>query len=142
MAFSRGLKSLRAALAGEQGSRQRYLMVWEPLSEARLLAGIQAAESAMEPRALAVWKLLRTRPVRWRLSPWGDAGGGFWVVAVVGQECVWFNDIEGGFDISPFTDWGVISEYRCSQLELHHCMHRYLELFQQALNEVAAPCRA
>jgi hypothetical protein len=112
-------------------------MTWEPISEARLLSGIEADELTMEPQALAIWKLVRIRPVKWSLSPLGDLGGGFWVVALVGQECVWFNDIEDGFDISPFSKFGVIGDYRCSQLELQHCVNRYVDVFQQAVGSVA-----
>ena len=112
-------------------------MTWEPISESRLLAEIEAAEFEMSPAALAVWKVVRIHPIKWKLSPWGDMGGGFWVVAVLGQECIWFNDIEGGFDISPFRDFGVIGDYRCSQLELRHCMHVYLEKLQQSLGLVS-----
>jgi hypothetical protein len=114
-----------------------FSMTWEPISEARLLADIEVAEFAMEPQSLAVWKMISVCPVKWSLSPWGDNGGGFWVVAVVGQECVWYNDIEDGFDISPFSQFGVIGDYRCSQLELHHCVYRYIEMFRKAVGGVA-----
>jgi hypothetical protein len=114
-------------------------MTWQPITEARLLADIEAAALAMEPQTLAVWNLLRIRPVKWRLSPWGDMGGGFWVVAIVGQECVWFNDIEDGFNISPFCEFGLIGDYRCSQLELCHCMHHFVEVLQQAIGDVQTP---
>jgi hypothetical protein len=117
-------------------------MTWAPMSEESLLALIEDAECAMPPRMLAVWKLLEIRPVKWQLSPWGDTDGGFWVVAVVGQECVWYNDIEDGFDISPFSTFGHIGDYRCSQLDLQHCVYRYFEAFQQAVGGPAAPDRA
>jgi hypothetical protein len=38
-------------------------MTWEPVSEARLLADIEAAELAMELRLLAVWNMVCIRPV-------------------------------------------------------------------------------
>jgi hypothetical protein len=98
------------------------LAVWQPISEDDLLALIAAAEPAMEPPARALWERIRLRPVQWALPPWGDQGGGFWVVAVVGQECVWYNDIEDGFNVSRFEAFGHIADYRCNQSELHHTM--------------------
>jgi hypothetical protein len=109
-------------------------MTWKPITEEDLFGLIEAGELTLEPSALAVWKLLLIRPVKWHLHPWGDVGGGFWVVAVVGQECVWYNDIEDGFDISPFSTFGTIGRYQCSQLELHHCMYKYVEAFKLAIN--------
>ena len=59
-------------------------------------------------------------PTKWRLSPWGDEGGGFWVVAVHGSRALWFNDIEYGFNVSEFEIRGEIpgDEYWCNQESL------------------------
>ncbi len=97
--------------------------MWQPISEAELLADMAAAEAQMEPPALALWERIRMRPVKWALPPWGDEGGGFWVVAVSGSDCVWYNDIEHGFNVSRFDVAGRIAEYWCNECELHHTMH-------------------
>jgi hypothetical protein len=99
------------------------LAVWQPISEDALLLLMATAETAMEPPAMALWQRIRIRPVKWALPPWGDLGGGFWVVAVVGQECIWYNDIEDGFNVSRFEAFGRIADYWCSQAALHHTMH-------------------
>lgn len=59
---------------------------------------------------------VRIEPERWRLSPWGDQDGGFWVVAVHGSRVLWLNDIEDGFQVSSFTERGRIpdAEYFCN----------------------------
>ena len=63
-------------------------------------------------------------PERWQQSPWGDEGGGFWVVAVAGNRALWFNDIEEGFNVSRFTERGTIprSEYWCNQDPLRRAL--------------------
>jgi len=114
-------------------------MPWEPIDESRLQAEIESAELSMEPQALAVWNLIRIRPVKWRLSPWGDLGGGFWVVGVVGQQCIWYNDIEHSFGIIPFSEFGVIGECGCSQLELHQCINQIVEVFRNAGGDIERP---
>ena len=59
-------------------------------------------------------------PAKWRQSPWGDEGNGFWAVASDQGRVLWYNDIEDGFNVSAFTDWGIIpdDEYWCNQDEL------------------------
>lgn len=94
----------------------------EPFSEANLRDLIDIGEAWMRPTDLAFWQQVRIRPQKWSCSPMGDSGGGFWVVAVWGQWCVWFNDVEGGFNVSDFEEFGVISRYSCGQEDLHSCM--------------------
>ncbi len=79
------------------------------------------------------WERIRVRPVKWALPEIGDLGGGFWVVAVIGQKCIWFNDIEDGFNVSRFEDFGTISEYWCKQSELEGVLRWYFEDFKAAI---------
>lgn len=91
---------------------------------AQLLSRIAEGESQMTPDLLAFWQDSRIAPVKWSLHPWGDQGGGFWAVSIVGQQVVWFNDIEDGFNSSTFESYGHIKEYWCDQLDLYQCMYR------------------
>ena len=93
--------------------------MWQPISEDDLFSLTARAEAAMEPLALALWERIRVPPTKWALPPWGDMGGGFWVVAVADQECVCYNDIEDGFNVSRFETPGRIADYWCNQSELH-----------------------
>lgn len=81
----------------------------------------------LTPSQREVWLRVRRPLEKWRLSPEGDAGGGFWVVGIHGDRAIWFNDIEEGFELSPFAKRGVIGEYRCDQLELSHVMQQLIE---------------
>jgi len=102
-------------------------MTWEPITESELASLIEKAESRMGPPMLALWGHIRVSPVKWELAPWGIEGGGFWVVAVIGQTCVWYNDIEDGFNISRYESYGRISDYWCNQDELDHCLGSSLQ---------------
>ncbi len=97
-------------------------MDWMPIGEGELTSLIADAVATMEQPARSLWSLLRVRPARWQQSPWGDEGGGFWVVGVLGERAIWFNDIEWGFNISRYQTYGVIAEYVCNQDELRHTM--------------------
>ena len=39
-------------------------------------------------------------------------------VAITGQECFWYNDIEDGFNVSRFEAFGTNADYWCNQTEL------------------------
>ena len=91
----------------------------------------------METPVRVLWGRIKVNPRKWQLPPWGDAGGGFWVVAVVGQQCVYYNDIEGGFNDSPYSLWGHIGEYGCNQTDLLTYMTWYHRTFTEAVTSAA-----
>jgi hypothetical protein len=95
-------------------------MDWKPITRESLdeLIAKELVEATAEDRALFVRTAVA--PVKWQLSPWGDMGGGFWVVAVMEDRVLWYNDIEDGFNVSRFAIAGTIpsTEYWCNQDEL------------------------
>jgi hypothetical protein len=105
--------------------------VWQPISEDKLQSLIAVAELSMNLSSLAFWERIRIRPIKWMLPPWGDDGGGFWVVAIVGQECIWYNDLEDGFNVSHFSKLFRIDDYGCSQCNLSECVTSYFHKFMQ-----------
>lgn len=92
-------------------------MTWTPISEDELgtLVSREIADCSVEQQEF----FLRAKipPVKWRLTPWGDEGGGFWAVAVHLDRVLWYNDIEDGFNVSHFEIQGDIPshEYWCNQ---------------------------
>ena len=109
--------------------------MWDAISEDELFQLIQIAESKMldEPLIWRFWSRIKISPEKWNLSPWGDEGGGFWVVAVMGQECIYFNDIEDGFNISHYRVFGHIDNYYCDQTELQHCIRWFCQAFMKEM---------
>lgn len=103
-------------------------MSWSPISERELAGMIVTAEEKMAAETSRFWEAIRLpKPEKWQLHPWGDQGGGFWVVAIAGKRCVYYNDIEEGFELSPFAQWGAIGDYICNNDELHELlMHIWL----------------
>jgi len=93
--------------------------MWKPIELAELHDRINRGDAAMDHPTRRLWNAMRVEPQKWQLHPWGDLGGGFWVVAVIGRYAVWFNDIEGGFNISQYDTPGVLLEYCCNQDELN-----------------------
>lgn len=65
------------------------------------------------------WNLIKIEPRKWQEKEYGDEAGGFWVVAIFGNEVIYYNDIEDGFNISEYETYGLIQQYHCSQSELN-----------------------
>jgi hypothetical protein len=91
---------------------------WEPISGEELRDEINRGCGQMTEPQRRLWGAIQILPTKWQLPPWGNEGNGFWVVAILGRTVVWFNDIEGGFNRSPYSEIGTISVYRCNQDEL------------------------
>ena len=90
-------------------------MEWIPISEDEILELIHSACDRMTVNQMRLWELIQIKPEKWQQIPWGDAGNGFWAVALVGRTVVWYNDIEDGFNRSNYKSYRVIDEYLCDQ---------------------------
>ena len=93
-------------------------MDWKPISEASLWDMLNEAEKRMSLQQARLWEAIRIPPQKWAEKSYGELGGGFWAVAVVGTTVVWYNDIEDGFNRSRYTTFGTIEGYWCNQDEL------------------------
>src|ERR1700704_654646 len=94
------------------------MIEWNPISAAALKARIAQVYKRMNPAQRALWEAIRIEPQKWQQHPYGDPGGGFWVVAIVGRTVIWFNDVEDGFNRSRYLEYGEIDDYLCNQDEL------------------------
>jgi hypothetical protein len=95
------------------------MVEWEPITRDALLGRLDQGRAAMTEASRRLWDAVRIEPVKWQQHPYGDAGGGFWVVGLIGRTAIWFNDIEDGFNRSVYSTHGVIEDYWCNQDELN-----------------------
>ncbi len=91
---------------------------WTPIPERDLRARIRQGEARMTASQRRLWNAIRIEPEKWQQHPYGDEGGGFWAVGLIGRSVVWYNDIEHGFNRSQFTVYGTIDDYWCNDDEL------------------------
>ena len=91
---------------------------WEPISEAALLDRISRGYARMPQSHQRLWDSVRINPEKWEQHPYGDAGGGFWVVALIGRTVIWYNDLEDGFNRSLYCQYGFIDDYWCNHDDL------------------------
>jgi hypothetical protein len=98
---------------------------WTPISLKDLEEEIRDGESRLKGKLLDFWRLVKIVPEKWEEKTYGKEGGGFWVVAICGKRVIWFNDIEDGFNISPYKKYGRIEEYYCDQDGLDEIIIRF-----------------
>jgi hypothetical protein len=65
-----------------------------------------------------------------------SSGGGFWVVAIVGQTVIWYNDIEEGFNRSRYSAYGTIDDYWCNHDELEITVQYLMSAIEQVTDLV------
>ncbi|WP_421780833.1 hypothetical protein [Kiloniella litopenaei] len=90
----------------------------QPTSEAKIWDLINSAEEKLSSKEARLWETIKIIPQKWQEKSYGQAGGGFWVVAIYGTSILWYNDIEHGFNISQYKTYGTIEEYYCEQAKL------------------------
>ncbi|MDD1609339.1 MAG: hypothetical protein LUO95_01670 [Methylococcaceae bacterium] len=105
-------------------------MDWQPISELEILDNIILAEARMNIEQQRFWNTIKINPKKWQQTTYGDGdeGNGFWAVAVIEQFVIWFNDIEDGFNVSTYKQYGVIEEYWCNQDKLEWTIQSLLDL--------------
>lgn len=110
-------------------------MEWQPISEAAIWDKINDAYLRMNPIQGRLWDAIKITPEKWQQHPYGDVGGGFWVVAIIGRKVLWFNDIEDGFNLSVYSRFGQIDEYWCNQDELEWAVQGVADILESGSDE-------
>jgi hypothetical protein len=113
------------------------MMDWEPISEAALWDKIISAEGRMTPQVHRLWEAIKVLPEKWAEQVYGAVGGGFWVVAIVGNRVIWFNDIEDGFNCSSYAAFGELADYFCNQDELENAVQDMLTTIETGKDSIA-----
>ncbi len=94
----------------------------ENLTEEQVQSEISVAERELsEPdgRAVRLWERIRIPPCLWSQSQY-QIDSAFWVIAVLGSRCLYFNHVEAGWGWGRYDEWGKISSYHWQQDEIYH----------------------
>jgi hypothetical protein len=97
---------------------------WEPISLEELLALIQAQGARCPSDQLERFQAFRVEPRKVGIERLGTMEQVF-VVAQRGEEVVWFDDVEDGFQISVLCTDGNLPPGFVGQYEFHHVIHRW-----------------
>jgi len=98
-------------------------MTWKPISKDELKVLILNSSSKMSREEKDFWNHIKIDPRKWNALPWSEEGKGFWIVGLFGQQVLWYNDIEEGFNLSEYSKQGEIGEYFCAQQTLKEVIH-------------------
>ncbi|MBW3524041.1 hypothetical protein [Chryseobacterium sp. NKUCC03_KSP] len=95
--------------------------MWTPINEEIIKKDVEYCNDILfnKPSCLKFWEYIKITPEKWQENTMGKDGGGFWVIAILGKSVIYYNDIEEGYNLSTFRDYGKIENYNCSQMELH-----------------------
>jgi hypothetical protein len=77
-------------------------MTWKPVSLTELNQIVAHELETCSDEQRAYFETVALEPAKWSQSPYGDEGGGFWAIASDQDRVLWYNDIEGGFNVSRF----------------------------------------
>ncbi|MES9950855.1 MAG: hypothetical protein ABW118_17995 [Candidatus Thiodiazotropha sp.] len=108
-------------------------MKWRPSTETEIREEINSSWERMSLAQRKLWDVIKINPEKWSQDPWGNEGGGFWVVAIFGITVIWYNDIEEGFNRSTYETHGVISEYWCNQDKLEWTLQHVLDEIKEGV---------
>jgi hypothetical protein len=78
-----------------------------------------------DERVIRLWERMRITPSRWCQEQY-PGGKQFWVIAILGTRCLYYNEVEGGWGWGRYEQWGTISAYHWQQDELHHVVFQTL----------------
>ena len=112
---------------------------WTPIAEAALHNRIAQGVARMSPALLRLWQAVRITPEKWAQHPYGEQGGGFWAVALIGKTVIWYNDIEEGFNRSRYSSYGTIEDYWCNQDELEFTVQWLADALERGTDLVLLP---
>jgi hypothetical protein len=105
------------------------------MAKQELLDLIAQGECRLEPNGLRLWNRIKISPERWSAGEYGEETEGFWAVGVIGNQVLWYNEIEEGFSFSKYTKFGHIDELRYEQDELDIPVFRLMRFFNEGIPE-------
>lgn len=85
----------------------------------REIAESEAELRELDKRAMRLWERIRIAPEQWSQEQYKGAGP-FWVVGILGKQCLYLNSVEGGWGWGRYVRWGKVGEYHWEQLEIYH----------------------
>lgn len=102
------------------------MISWQPISEFELAALLKEVVAGMTDKEKRYWDAVKIYPEKWHEETYGAQGGGVWVVGLLGKNVLWYNDIEDGFNVSRFSEYGRLDEYWANQDDLLSIIRRFV----------------
>jgi len=94
------------------------------ITKREILEEIEEAEkelTLLDERTLRLWERTKVPPTQWKQEQYTESDD-MWVIALLGNRCLYFNFVEEGWGWGFYEKWGVISEYHWQQDEIQHAL--------------------
>ena len=88
------------------------------------------AELQLSSKGKRYWERIRIHPQKWIEKKFGKGCGGFWVVGILGNNIIWYNELEDGFIISEYESFGTISTYNSAEQKLSFLIEQIIRKFE------------
>ena len=100
--------------------------IYHPISLDNLLEIIAWDESKMESDIETFWNLLRIVPERWNINEDDQEGVRFWVIGIIWNKSIYYDDIEEWFNISEYSLYWVLNIVNAEQDELQMAIYKII----------------
>lgn len=114
------------------------------LTSTQIQDDIKVAErelSDSSARAFKLWERIKVPASLWNQEQYSMEPT-FWVIAIMGGRCLYFNYVEGGWGWGQYQDWGKIDTYHWQQDEISHVVFQLLFAIDNEDGQQATPPRA
>ena len=112
---------------------------WAPIAEKALSARVKQGVARMNRAQVRLWQAICVTPEKWQQHPYGEPGGGFWVVALIGRTVISYNDLEEGFNRSRYVSYGMIEDYWRNDDELELTVQYLMDALERGTDLVLMP---
>jgi hypothetical protein len=82
------------------------MIEWKPISLEALKRHIELQEFLLTEEERAFWYFVRIEPEKWVDLAYDAETVEFYVIALFGHKVIYYNDIEEGFNIAEFKEYG------------------------------------
>jgi hypothetical protein len=109
-------------------------MDWAPISEDQIWDEITHGRDCMSAGHRRIWDVIPIIPEQWRVKMGEGPAISCWVVALVGRNAIYYNDIEEGFEYSPWSGYGAIDLYQCNSYSLAQSVQRVIDILKTGVD--------
>ena len=101
-------------------------MEWKPTSAEEVRKIVERELANCDREQLAIFRRFAVEPYLAPILRYGEMDNVV-VVARKGEEVIYWEDVEEGFNVSPTGEGGRILEHLCNQDELRHALNAWID---------------
>jgi len=92
---------------------------WKPITLEALSRHIELTTHLLTEEEKSFWHFIRIEPRKWIYPDYGTEMVEFFVIAIFGDRVIYYDDIEEGFNISEYKEYGKLISGGANQNDFH-----------------------